>query len=313
MKACQLSLIVPCYNEGNIIAYTNKELLGLLYNLIHKGMISESSYILYVDDGSDDNQWDLIKKLSLEDKRVHAIKLARNYGHQNALLAGLLNSNCDMAISIDADLQDDISAVEKMVELYNQGYDIVYGVRKSRKTDSFFKRNTAKLYYKLLKLMGVNVIYDHADFRLMSKKALDALKNYTEVNLFLRGIIKDIGLKSAVVYYDRLDRISGISKYTCLKMFKLALDGITSFSVFPLRCISLIGIILFFISFVLGSWVLWVYFVKGNAVPGWASSVLPIYLLGGIQLLSLGIVGEYIAKIYNEVKKRPRFFIEKSI
>lgn len=306
-----LTIVVPCYNEEAVLPETNKRLLSLLDQLQDQGKVSNHSRIYFVDDGSRDRTWTLVEEQAVHDSRIHGIKLSRNRGHQNALLAGLLTVGGDIVVSIDADLQDDISVIEKMVDAYHEGNDVVYGVRKERDTDTLFKRGTAETYYKLLKWMGVDVVFNHADYRLMSRRALEALKEYNEVNLFLRGVIPTIGFPFSVVTYDRNERFAGESKYPLHKMVALAVDGITSFSALPLRMIAGLGIIIFLLSLIISIWVVWVRFISGDAIPGWASSVLPMYFLGGVQLLSIGIVGEYVAKIYMETKQRPRFIIEK--
>jgi len=308
-----LVIVVPCFNEVDVLPETNKQLLLLLQQLQDQKIVSTNSSIHYIDDGSHDGMWKYITEQALLDSRVHGIKLSRNYGHQSALMAGLLTVEGDVVISIDADLQDDISVIVDMLAAYHNGNDIVYGARKERKTDTIFKRFTAELFYKFLKLMNVDVIYNHADYRLMSRKALNALKEFKEVNLFLRGIIPYIGLPSTIVYYDRNERFSGISKYPLRKMISLAINGITSFSAFPLRMIALLGLIIFIFSLVMSLWVIWVRFIAGDAIPGWTSSVLPMYFLGGIQLFSIGLIGEYISKIYIEIKRRPRFIIEEIV
>jgi polyisoprenyl-phosphate glycosyltransferase len=308
----KLAIVVPCYNEEEVLRETSKQLLSLLNHLTSKGKISEDSRVWLIDDGSFDNTWALIEEQSAKNPLIHGIKLSRNWGHQNALLAGLMTVDSDIIVSIDADLQDDISVIEKMVDDYHNGKDVVYGVRKNRDTDTAFKRLSAGLYYKILKSIGIKIIENHADFRLLSRRALKSLEDYSEVNLFLRGIIPMIGLPFSVISYDRKERFAGKSKYPLSKMLPLAINGISSFSSFPLRIIFILGFILFIISLVSSIWVLWARFVLDNALPGWASTVLPQYFLGGIQLLSIGIIGEYISKIYMESKRRPRFIIEKT-
>ncbi|MCK5355542.1 MAG: glycosyltransferase family 2 protein [Methyloprofundus sp.] len=308
-----LAIVVPCYNEKEVLPETNKQLLLLLQSLQDQKVVSLDSCIYYIDDGSSDGLWHDIKEMALLDSRIHGIKLSRNYGHQSALMAGLLTVKGDVVVSIDADLQDDISVISDMLTAYHRGNDIVFGVREERKKDTLFKRLTAETFYKILGLVGVDVVYNHADYRLMSRKALSALKEFKEVNLFLRGIIPYIGLQSAVVRYKRSERMAGKSKYPLTKMFALALDGITSFSAFPLRMIAVLGILIFLSSLMMSLWVVWVRFFVGDAIPGWASSVLPMYFLGGIQLFSIGLMGEYISKIYMETKQRPRFIIEEEV
>ena len=308
----KLAIIVPCYNEEEILPKTVKTLLKTLDNLKNDNLISPESEIVFVDDGSRDKTWDLIEKFAHIYQDVKGIKLSRNYGHQNALLAGLFNTDANCYITIDADLQDDVSVIKDMVEKYKKGCDIVYGVRKERKTDSFFKKFTAETFYKFMKIMGVDLIYNHADYRLLSRRAVESLKQFNEVNVFLRGIVPLIGYKSDTVYYDRLERTAGESKYPLKKMLSFAWEGITSFSIAPLRFISFIGLVVFLVSFIMSGWVLWQKF-NGHVIPGWASTVLPIYFIGGIQLLALGIIGEYTGKIYKETKGRPRYFIDKKL
>jgi glycosyltransferase involved in cell wall biosynthesis len=308
----KLSIVVPCFNEEAVLPETVNRLTKLLHE-IPSSKISNDSKIYFVDDGSSDKTWSLIEKYSKTNPLVRGIKLSRNKGHQNALLAGLLTVDGDAVISIDADLQDDISIIEKMIDDYHLGNDIVYGVRKSRASDTAFKRITAQAYYKLLKFLGVDIIYDHADYRLLSRRAINALQQYDEVNLFLRGLIPTLGFSSSLVEYERFERFAGESKYPLRKMLTFAIDGITSFSAVPLRLIAFVGLAVFLGTFFMSAWVLWTKFVSGVAIPGWASSVLPIYFLGGIQLLGIGIIGEYIGKIYLETKKRPHFHIETTI
>jgi glycosyltransferase involved in cell wall biosynthesis len=267
---------------------------------------------MYIDDGSKDNTWDLIKGFSEQSGLIKGIKLAANRGHQTALMAGLFAARGDVVISVDADLQDDLGAIEQMLDAYRAGNEIVLGVRKQRDVDTIFKRNSAQVYYRLLSMLGVKVVYNHADYRLLGRRALDALKQYSEVNLFLRGIVPLLGFKTTTVFYDRAERFAGESKYPLRKMLMLALDGITSFTAFPLRLISMMGLAVSVVSAIMVCWVLWVKLFTNQALPGWASSVIPIYFLGGIQLLSIGVLGEYVAKIYSETKKRPRYFIEET-
>lgn len=309
----RLGIVVPCYNEEEVLPETSRQLADLLNRMTSLGLVSQDSGIYFVDDGSKDRTWTIIENMAAKDSRVHGIKLSRNRGHQNALLAGLFGAEGDAIVSVDADLQDDISVIEDMVRKHRDGVEIVLGVRKGRDTDTAFKRGTAELYYRLLNAMGVDIVFNHADFRLMGRRALDCLGGYSEVNLFLRGIIPLIGFPSDTVYYDRSDRFAGESKYPLKKMLALAVDGITSFSIMPLRMISALGLLVCAFSVVMICWVLYGRLVLDAALPGWASSVIPIYFLGGVQLLSVGVLGEYIAKIYMETKRRPRFFIEKSI
>jgi len=308
-----LAFVVPCYNEEAVLPETNSQLLAVLDELKGKGKINNDSRIYYVDDGSRDGTWELISNYATQHPEVCGIKLSRNRGHQHALLAGLLNASGDVAVSLDADLQDDLGVVEKMIDCHAQGAQIVYGVREERTTDTFMKRQTAYFYYWLLKKMGVDVVMHHADFRLMTRPALEALREYGEVNLFLRGIIPTIGFPTATVSYARKSRMAGETGYPLRKMLALAWDGITSFSSLPLRMVSILGLLVFLGSLGLSAWALWVRLVAGTAIPGWTSSVLPIYFLGGVQLFCVGLVGEYVAKIYLETKRRPRFIIEKTV
>lgn len=307
----RLSLVVPCYNEEEALPHAAPQLARLMGDLIARGKITSDSNIWFVDDGSKDGTWRVIESLTKESDLFVGIKLSRNLGHQNALLGGLMSADGDAVISIDADLQDDLSVIEEMVDAHAGGYEIVYGVRKARATDTWFKRWSALRYYRLLRLLGVNIIPNHADFRLMGRRSLAALGQYAEVNLFLRGIIPQLGFRSTSVFYDRLDRIAGESKYPLGKMIKLALDGITSFSPVPLRLIAGLGGIICVFSLGMAVWAIAIKLFTDRALPGWASTTVPIYLLGGVQLLCIGIVGEYVAKIYSETKARPRFLIEK--
>jgi glycosyltransferase involved in cell wall biosynthesis len=308
-----LSLVVPCYNEEEVLPHTIAVLSDILETLIQKNKIAAESAIYFIDDGSHDSTWQIIQEASRSSKHIHGIKLSRNFGHQNALLAGLLTVPGDAVISLESDLQDDPNAIEAMVDAYQKGAEIVYGVRQSRKKDSFWKRITAKLYYRFLTLLGVEIIENHADFRLLGRKVITALASYSEVNLFLRGLIPKLGFPSAKVFYDRQERKAGQSKYPLSKMLALAFEGISSLSPMPLRMITIVGFFVALISFTLGIWALVVRLCSGQALPGWASIVLPIYFLGGIQLLALGIIGEYLAKTYLESKRRPRFIIDEKI
>lgn len=310
--AC-VAIVVPCFNEEAALPHAAATLLEVLDRLQQSGKASPASHVCFVDDGSSDRTWVLIEEYAARDKRVRGIKLSRNHGHQNALLAGLLTVTEDAVVSIDADLQDDVGVIEQMVDAWSAGNDVVLGVRVDRSADDWRKRLFAESYYRLLKLMGVDVVFNHADYRLLSRRALDALKEYSEVNLFLRGVIPTIGFPTAIVSYERKGRSAGESKYTLRKMLSLAVEGITSFSALPLRIIALLGVIIFLGSLALSTWVVWIRLFSDDVVPGWASSVLPMYFLGGVQLLSIGIVGEYVAKIYMETKRRPRFIVEKII
>lgn len=306
--------VVPCYNEQEVLPLTAEALGNKLEAMTTAGSLSERSRILLVDDGSKDQTWEMISRLNKEDKRFLGLKLSRNRGHQNALLAGLYEAaaHCDAAISLDADLQDDVNACDEMVERFRAGCDIVYGVRKRRTTDSVFKRVTAEGFYKFMNFLGANTVYNHADFRLMSRRALEGLKEFTEVNLFLRGIVPMIGYPSDVVYYDRMERAAGESKYPLKKMLAFATEGITSLSTKPIRLITSMGIASFFISIGFLIWAV-VDFFRGNTISGWASIMVSIWFIGGLLLLSIGIVGEYVGKIYLETKQRPRFLIEQRL
>jgi glycosyltransferase involved in cell wall biosynthesis len=309
----RIDLVVPCYNEEQVLPQTAQRLLELLSAMAAQGLAADGSRILFVDDGSRDATWGLIGSLAARDARVAGIKLSRNRGHQVALLAGLLASDAEAVISIDADLQDDIDVVPRMVEHCRQGCDVVYGVRRSRDSDSLFKRATAGAYYRLMRALGVELVPQHADFRLLSRRALDCLARYEEVNLFLRGLVPQIGFRTAQVDYERRARQAGESKYPLRRMLALAFDGLTSFSPAPLRFAAVMGLLVFCASLLMSGWVLWVRLFTPNAVPGWASTVIPMYFLGGIQLLTVGILGEYIARVYQEVKRRPRYFIEAEV
>ena len=312
-RPCRLSVVVPCYDEQEVLPETLAQLRRLMDRLTSIGKIDAGSEVVFVDDGSRDRTWELVRAANQLDRRIRGIKLSANRGHQVALLAGLVAAGGDAIVSIDADLQDDVAAIESMVDAYRAGKDVVYGVRSNRASDSGFKRNTAQWYYKILAALGVKIVYNHADFRLLSRRALEALKQYPEVNLFLRGIVPLMGFPSATVHYERAPRLAGTAKYPLRKMLGLALDGVTSFSAFPLRLIAVLGIAISILSAGMIFWVLWIKLVAGRAVPGWASSVIPIYFLGGVQLLSLGVIGEYVSKLYFEAKRRPRYFIEEQI
>jgi polyisoprenyl-phosphate glycosyltransferase len=307
----RLSLVIPCYNEQEALPITATRLETLLRDLIERRKIAADSNVWLVDDGSKDATWATIESLAARSDLFVGLKLSRNRGHQNALLAGLLSADGDAVISIDADLQDDLGAIEKMVDAYAAGYEVVYGVRKARDRDTWFKRWTALRYYGLLGALGVDIVPNHADFRLLGRNAINALGLHTEVNLFLRGIIPQLGYRSTSVYYDRGERVAGESKYPLRKMIRLALDGITSFSPVPLRLIAALGVIVCVFSLAMVLWVISIRLFTDRALPGWASTTVPIYLLGGVQLLCIGILGEYVAKIYSETKARPRFLIEK--
>lgn len=305
-----LYLIIPCYNEENVLPITAPQFLEQIKKMEKSGYISNKSKILFINDGSQDKTWEIIKELAKSNKKYIGISQSRNRGHQNAVLAGLMEAkdNCDITISIDCDGQDDINAIEEMVKEYINGCEVVYGVRSSRKTDSFFKRTTAQIFYKLLILMGVEVVYNHADYRLISSKVLKEFANFKEVNLYLRGMIPLVGFKHSSVYYERKERIAGKSHYPLKKMLALALDGITSLSIKPIRMISTIGLTISIISFICIIWALISKFL-GNTINGWTSLITIICFIGGIQLICLGILGEYIGKIYLETKERPRYII----
>jgi glycosyltransferase involved in cell wall biosynthesis len=302
---------VPCFNEAAVVTETAAQLTGLLDRLVAAGTIAGASRVYFVDDGSSDATWDIVELLHKSDERVCGIKLSANRGHQNALLAGLLAAEGDVIVSIDADLQDDVDSIEAMIHAWETGCDIVYGVRAARSEDTFFKRSSAWLYYRLMAAMGVRVVMDHADFRLMSRTAIEALRAYPEVNVFLRGIIPLLGFRSARIEYARKGRIAGESKYPLRRMISLGVQGVTSFSAVPLRLITALGFLVSIGSLALALWAIWIRLFADAAVPGWASTVVPIYFLGGVQLLCIGIIGEYLAKTYIEVKGRPRFFIER--
>jgi len=309
-----LYIVVPCYNEEEVLGETTRRLKNKVDDLIKKGSISKNSKVLYVNDGSSDKTWQIIEKISKNDNTFSGICLSRNKGHQNALVAGLLIAKkyADLVISMDADLQDDIEAIDKMIEKYQLGCDIVYGVRNSRKKDSFFKRTTAQGFYKFMSFMGVDIIYNHADYRLTSRRVLDNFEEFGEVNLFLRGMFPLIGYRSDIVYYERNERFAGKSKYPLKKMLNFAWDGITSFSVKPIRLVLSIGVIIFFLSLIMTIYSLIVKLL-GNTVAGWTFLSCSIWIATGVQMLSLGIIGEYIGKIYNEVKHRPRYFISRNL
>ena len=306
----KLYIVIPCYNEEEVLDKTKTELKKKMNTLIQNKKIDKQSKVIFVNDGSKDKTWDLIQQFYQGDKLFGGINLSRNRGHQNALLAGLLTvkDDADIVISMDADLQDDIDAIDLMIEKRKEGADVVYGVRNSRKKDSFFKRITAQGFYRVMKMLGVDVIYNHADYRLTSRRVLDSLKDYREVNLFLRGIFPLIGFKSDIVYYERKERFAGKSKYPLKKMLNFAWDGITSFSVKPIRLVLNVGVVILILSLLMILYSV-IQKVLGNTVDGWTFIVCSLWLLGGIQMLSLGIIGEYIGKIYSETKARPRYLV----
>lgn len=307
----RLAIVVPCYNEEEVLKDTNRQLIEVIKDLINKNKISDDSFIMYVNDGSKDQTWNEIVKAYKESNLVHGLNLAGNKGHQNALFAGLMKAKdeVDVTISIDADLQDDINVIEEMIDKYNDGIDIVYGVRNDRSSDSFFKRFTAQAFYKTMNFLGAKSIYNHADFRLMSKRSLDELSLYSESHLFLRGIATELGFKTDCVYYSRKERMAGESKYPFKKMVSFAFNGITSFSIKPLTMILYLGIVAILISIIAVIYSLVRHF-QGETITGWTSLFVSIWFLGGVQLASIGMVGQYVGKNFIETKKRPRYYIE---
>ena len=310
----RLFCVIPCYNEQEVLPETSRRLKEKMNSLIAGGKISPDSRIVFVNDGSKDETWNMIKKLYEEDSLFQGINLSKNMGHQNALLAGLMTAKdlCDVAISMDADLQDDINAIDEMVDKFLNGADIVYGVRSKRATDTFFKKFTAEGYYKLINALGANTVYNHADYRLMSRRALMGLAEFGEVNLFLRGIVPMVGYKAEVVYYERAERFAGESKYPLKKMLSFAVEGITSLSTKPIKMITGLGFFIFLVSILVFIYSL-VRFFTGHTIPGWTTTVLSVWAIGGLMMISLGVIGEYIGKIYLETKNRPRFIIESYI
>ncbi len=306
----RLVIVIPCYNEEEVLPVTGPLFLAKINSLISADMIRSDSRVLFVDDGSKDKTWDIISDFSNSDEHYIGLSLSRNRGHQNALFAGLMEAKDigDVVISIDCDGQDDIDAMDEMIKEYMSGADIVYGVRNDRRTDSFFKRASAQSYYRILNRLGVEVVYNHADYRLTSRRVLEELSNYKEVNLYLRGMFALVGFKSTSVYYERHERTAGKSHYPLKKMLSLALDGVTSFSIQPIRFITGLGVFMALLSFLLIVYAL-ISFVTGNVVHGWASNIISILMIGGIQLISLGVIGEYVGKIYLETKNRPRYII----
>ena len=313
MANVDLFIVVPCYNEEEVLHETNRRLAALLESLEKEGSIRAGS-ILYVDDGSHDRTWKLVEEFAASGSPVKGLKLAHNVGHQQALWAGLeyAAAHADAVVSIDADLQDNVESIREMVDYFNKGIDIVYGVRRERRTDSFFKKTTAQLFYRLMSNLGGEIVYNHADFRLMSRRAVEALMSYPERNLFLRGMVCSMGYPSAVVYYDREKRFAGESKYPFSKMLSFAVDGITSFSVRPLRYIVLLGLLFILISIVARIYGFLSY-LEGDTIPGWTSLLVSIWFIGGMVTTAIGIIGEYVGKIYKEVKRRPRYFVEKVV
>jgi glycosyltransferase involved in cell wall biosynthesis len=308
-----LAIVIPCYNEEEMLPKTLATMLALRDGMIARGKINDKSKIYLVDDGSKDKTWEILAREAAQNSALVGVKLSRNKGHQNALYAGLCTTTEDITVSIDADLQDDPQNIEAMVDEYLKGNDVVYGVRSARNTDTFFKRFTAEGYYHLMKKMGVDLVFNHADFRLLSRRALESLKEYDESNLFLRGIVREVGYPSSVVEYERQAREAGESKYPLKKMLSFAWKGITAFSTAPLRMITVLGLVSGFASFTLIAWVLAIRFFTDNATPGWASVLLPLLFIGSVQLLCLGVIGEYLSKIYEEVKRRPKFHISEIV
>lgn len=307
----RLGIVVPCYNEEDVLKISSEALRAVLDDLVSKNKISQDSFVLFVNDGSKDKTWELISEEHKAHKQIKGLNLAKNVGHQYALTAGLMTAKdmCDVTVSIDADLQDDTSVIEEMIDKFHEGCDIVYGVRNSRKKDSFFKRTTAQGFYKLMNVMGVKTVYNHADFRLMSKRSLEAFSEYKETNLYLRGMVPLLGYKTDSVYYERKERVAGESKYPLKKMLALAFEGISSFSTKPIDMITVLGFGIVFLSIIAAVYAFVSYFM-GRVEAGWTSLILSIWFLGGVQLLSIGLIGKYIGKIYTEVKHRPRYNIE---
>lgn len=312
--APKLAIVVPCYNEEAVVEGTAAVLLGVLEEMREQGKIDAGSFLYFVDDGSLDRTWALVTALHGKDRSVGGLRLSRNVGHQNALVAGLLRvaERAECTISIDADLQDDVAVIPEMVSRYREGADIVYGIRRERDTDTALKKWTADLFYRLMRMLGAEIVPHHADFRLLSKRALRALSEFRESNLFLRGIVPLLGFRAGTVVYDRRPRSAGETKYPLRKMLSLAWEGITSFSVVPLRILSAVGIVISLVCLILSAWVVWSV-LAGRVVPGWASTVLPIFFLGGVQLVGIGLIGEYVGKVYKEVKGRPRFIMEEEL
>ncbi|WP_099975327.1 MULTISPECIES: glycosyltransferase family 2 protein [Lactobacillaceae] len=310
----KLSIVVPCYNEEEVLGETTKELNGVYEKLLNSQKISSDSKIVYVDDGSKDQTWPMIEQFSRDYPNIAGVKLSRNFGHQGALLAGIdsVYRDSDAVVTIDADLQDDVNAIIEMVDEFEKGNEVVYGVRNNRDTDTAFKRNTAELFYKIMGWLGVKMVPDSADFRLMSKRAVEVLLSYKEQNLFLRGIVPMVGFKSSKVYYARKERFAGESKYPLRKMVKFAVDGITSFSIVPIKMIMGLGFTIVIISIILLIYTI-VSKVRGQVVSGWSSLMISIWALGGVQLICISVIGEYVGKIFSEVKNRPRYTIERDI
>jgi glycosyltransferase involved in cell wall biosynthesis len=309
----RLAIVIPCYNEQDVLPETCRQVVAVLDRMRQAGKIGSASRVYFVDDGSSDATWRIITDFALSGSPVVGIKLSRNLGHQHALLAGMLSAQGDAVVSVDADLQDDLNAIERMVDQFHDGCDVVYGVRKRRDADTPGKRLSAGIFYRLMAALGAKTVYNHADFRLMSRRVVESLRGFREVNLFLRGIVPLIGFRSSVVEYERGARFAGESKYGLRSMLGLALEGITSFSVLPLRMVSLLGLTVFVGAVGVTLWALWVALFTDKSVPGWASIVLPMYFLGGVELLALGVIGEYLGRLYLEAKSRPRYFIEQTV
>lgn len=308
----KLTVVVPCFNEEEVLERSATEIDATLERLVGAGRIAAGSRIVFVDDGSRDRTWSIIERLARGSARFAGIRLSRNHGHQNALLAGLLTVDGDAVASLDADLQDDPAALEPMLARLTEGHEIVLGVRRSRGRDGWFKRATARLFYRLARWGNPDLVADHADFRLMSRRAIEALRRFPETNLFLRGMVTLIGLPVATVEYERRDRAAGETKYPLRKMLAFAFDGLSSFTTLPLQLIAWLGFLTFFGALAITGWAVFVRLFTGRAIPGWASTVLPLYALGGVQILSVGVLGQYLAKIYNEVKRRPRFIVREA-
>lgn len=311
MRCEVLYLVIPCYNEEEVLPETTRQLTEKMNDLMARGLIAQESRIVYVNDGSKDNTWALIERYHRENPLVNGVDLSRNRGHQNALLAGLMTvkDEADVVISLDADLQDDVDAIDRFLEKYYEGCEVVYGVRSARKTDSWFKRHSAHAFYKLMKFFGVDIVYNHADYRLMSRRVLHELAQYGEVNLFLRGLVPLVGFPSGVVEYERRERFAGTSKYPLKKMLSFALDGVTSFSIKPIRFITGLGLLIFVVSVLMLLYFLIVHWT-GHTVAGWTSIMVSVWAIGGLQLLAIGVIGEYIGKTYLETKRRPRYIVK---
>ena len=311
MRCEVLYLVIPCYNEEEVLPETTRQLTEKMNDLMARGLIAKESRIVYVNDGSKDNTWALIERYHKENPLVNGVDLSRNRGHQNALLAGLMTvkDEADVVISLDADLQDDIHAIDRVLEKYYEGCEVVYGVRSARQTDTWFKRHSAQAFYKLMKFFGVDIVYNHADYRLMSRRVLHELAQYGEVNLFLRGLVPLVGFPSGVVEYERRERFAGTSKYPLKKMLSFALDGVTSFSIKPIRFITGLGLLIFVVSVLMLLYFLIVHWT-GHTVAGWTSIMVSVWAIGGLQLLAIGVIGEYIGKTYLETKRRPRYIVK---